>query len=137
MALALVALPLLSAVVVGGPPFLMWSRGRWSPLPVAVWVAAVVLLGVWVEAETRAGIRADETNTSGNVFELRIMVWWWAALTAGAAAALLIARRPAARGRRAEVRSLPPAVLAGLVLAVLASLVVRRSRPRSRRCSSA
>ncbi len=123
LALVLLTVPLLSAAVVGGPPWLMWSRGQWSPLPVAMWVAAVALLGVWVEAETRAGIRADETGTSENIFDLAVMGWWWAASAAGAASGLLVARRPLARGR-AEARLLPPTVLAGLVLAVLASLVL-------------
>ena len=75
------------------------QRGRWPAAPTALCVVALVLLAISVRAEGEAGVRADETGTSGSVTDWAQLRWWWAALASGGAAVVLAARVPAVRRR--------------------------------------
>ncbi|SDQ03910.1 hypothetical protein [Quadrisphaera sp. DSM 44207] len=87
LALQLLALPVSALLALVAPPLFMTLRDRWSPLAGALWVAALVLLAVWVEASYRAGAHADETRSTGNVFDT--VEWLTAAVVAAAASALV------------------------------------------------
>ncbi len=70
--------------------------------------------------ETRAGVRADETGTGGDLFAPDVMLWWLGALAFAGAAALVALRRPRAPGA-AE----PPAVPGSVVKVVVPAVALR------------
>lgn len=88
----LAALPVTAILAVVGPPAVMASRQRWPFLAVLLWAVALLLSAGWVETSYRAGVRADEMQTSGNVFD----DWGWLAGAALAALASVLAARTAA-----------------------------------------
>lgn len=67
--LHLAALALSTLLVILGPPLIMLVRQRCSVAALALWVASLVLLGVWVKVSYDGGVRADETQTVGDIFD--------------------------------------------------------------------
>lgn len=90
LVVSLLALPVTGLLAVAAPPTWMARRQCWPVLAVTLWVVALLLCAGWVVASYRAGVRADETRTGGNVFS----TWEWPVGVALAAlASLLVVRR--------------------------------------------
>lgn len=90
LVVAVLALPVTALFAMAAPPTWMARRQSWPALGVTLWVVALLLCASWVVASYRAGVRADETGTGGNIFS----TWEWLLGAALAAlASLLVVRR--------------------------------------------